>query len=174
MHSSAPHCVTTKTAATWASLSLRAGVERGNGEERKSDALHPIPGAPEFPPFPLFPFEACHTGHVIKSGEMRGYRSLPHTQGTLLSRSLEPGISYKHNNNLGNYILDRHEPSRPDKGGQPDCQGWLTSYKITTCQALIVQDAQLVTTLQVLIYLSFFLYSCCYYYFGNSRSQLPS
>ena len=29
-------------------------------------------------PLPLFPFEACHTGHVIKSGEMRGYRSLPH------------------------------------------------------------------------------------------------
>ena len=29
-------------------------------------------------PLPLFPFEACHTGQVIKSGEMRGYRSLPH------------------------------------------------------------------------------------------------
>ena len=45
--------MTTKTAATWASLSLRAGVERGNGEEGKSGALHPIPGAPEFPPFPF-------------------------------------------------------------------------------------------------------------------------
>lgn len=74
MHSSAPHCVTTKTAATWASLSLRAGVERGNRalftpfQERQNSP----------PPLPLFPFEACHTGHVIKSGEMRGYRSLPH------------------------------------------------------------------------------------------------
>ena len=28
-------------------------------------------------PLPLFPFEACHTGHVTKCGEMRGYRSLP-------------------------------------------------------------------------------------------------
>ena len=78
------------------------------------------------------------------------------SQGTRLSRSLEPSISYKHSNNLGNYILDGHEPSRPDKGGQPDCQGWLTSYKTASCQTLSVRDAQLVTTLQVLIYLSLF------------------
>ena len=38
-------------------------------------------------------------------------------------------ICYKHGNNLGNYILDRQAPSRPDKAGQPDYQGWLTSYK---------------------------------------------
>ena len=63
----------------------------------------------------------------------------------------------------------------PIKGGQPDYQGWLTSYKTAgSCQALSVRNAQLVTTLQVVIHLSFFWHSCCYYYFGNSRSQLPS
>ena len=56
---------------------------------------------------------------------------------------------------MGNYILDRHEPSRSDKADQHDYQGWLTSYKTASCKALSVRDAQLVTTLQALIYLSF-------------------
>ena len=106
---------------------------------------------------------------------MKGTRFvLSQSQGTDYLGAWNRAISYIHSNNLGNYILDGYEPSRPDKAGQPDCQGWLTSYKTASCQAPSVRDAQLVTTLQVLIYLSFFLHSCCYYYFGNPRSQLPS
>lgn len=47
----------------------------GGGEIGRSS---PHSRSARIPPLPLFPFEACHTGHVIKSGEMRGYRSLPH------------------------------------------------------------------------------------------------
>lgn len=47
-------------------------VLKGERGRRGNRALARIP------PLLLFPFKACHTGHVIKCGEMRGYRSLPH------------------------------------------------------------------------------------------------
>ena len=86
MHSSAPHCVTTKTAATGFTQPAcrRWKGKWGGGEIARSS---PHSRSARIPPLPLFPFEACHTGHVIKSGEMRGYRSLPHVN---IARSTGP------------------------------------------------------------------------------------
>lgn len=52
------------------------GRWKGKGRGGKIGRSSPSARIP--PPPPLFPFKACHTGHVIKCGEMRGYRSLPH------------------------------------------------------------------------------------------------
>ena len=73
MHSSAPLCcVTTKTVATVSLCGRRWKGKGGGGEIGRSSPHSPSAS------LPLFPFKACHSGHVIKSGEMRGYRRLPH------------------------------------------------------------------------------------------------
>lgn len=92
MHSSSPRYVTKQRAATWdTSLMLQstyvAGFKRGRGEEGRElgpsgkggirALFAPFPECPNSL-LPFFPFNAYHADQVIKCGEMRGYRSLPH------------------------------------------------------------------------------------------------
>lgn len=80
MHSSSPHCVTTKTVATWVSVSLCdrrwKGKGRGGKIGRSSPSARISPSPP--PPFPFSLLKPATQATWLKCGEMRGYRSLPH------------------------------------------------------------------------------------------------
>ena len=83
MHSSSPHCVTTKTVATWVSVSLCDRRWKGKGRGGKIGRSSPsarIPPSlpPPPPPFPFSLLKPATQATWLKCGEMRGYRSLPH------------------------------------------------------------------------------------------------